>query len=225
VHEEKSAPITVGSYPFPHPKLTEDFSMPRSIIAVTATALLLFLLLPAGYSAARTTAELNVNQKAVEGRLQLQYPLRGQTLETGYDGIYKEDEYRLLGAEIFMGDTLAEDLEFFLGFRGIYGEVTALPLDPNLSSLAFSAKANYTLLRDRLTFPLVLGVQLNLSPEPMSFDDTEKYWSFRANLDFNILRNSGITVGYRYRNADLEKKWLDKTYTEDSVFIGYKITF
>jgi hypothetical protein len=59
----------------------------------------------------------------------------------------------------------------------------------------------------------------------MSFDDTEKYWSLRTSLDFNVLQDSGITVGYRYREADLEKRGLNRSYEEGSAFIGYKLTF
>lgn len=199
--------------------------MPRHILTVLAVSLLGLVLLPAAHSATRTTVELNANHEAVEGRLQLKYPVRANTVSIGYDAIYKEDEYRVTGIEAFLGGGLTRDLDCFIGFRGIYGEVTALPMDPNLSSVGFSAKSNYTILQDELGFPLVWGVQLTVSPQPLSFDETEKYWSFRTNLDFNILQDSGITLGYRYRDADLEKRGLDTSYEEGSVFIGFKLSF
>lgn len=199
--------------------------MSRHILTALAVFLLCLVLLPAAHSAMRTTAELNANHEAVEGRLQLQYPVRANIASIGYDAMYKEDEYRVTGIEAFLGRGLTRDLECFIGFRGIYGEITALPRDPNLSSLGFSAKTNYTFLRHELGFPLVWGTQLTVSPKPLSFDETEKYWSFRTNLDFNFLQDSGITLGYRYRDADLEKKKLDTSYDEGSFFIGYKITF
>jgi len=199
--------------------------MPRALLAFLALSLLVFVLLPAAHAATRTTAELNANHESVEGRLQLQYPVRANTVSIGYDTIYKEDEYLVAGVEAMLGRNLTRDLESFIGFRGVYGEVTALPKDPNLSSVGFSAKTNYTFLRNELGFPLVWGAQLTVSPKPLSFDETDKYWSFRTNLDVNILQDSGITLGYRYRDADLEKKSLDRSYTEGSVFIGFKLTF
>jgi hypothetical protein len=197
----------------------------HALTALAALLLVVVLLTPAAQAATRTTVELNVNKDTIEGRLQLQYPLRANTVNVAYDGIYKEDEYRIAGVEFFLGNTLSRDLECFLGFRGVYGEFTALPREPKLSSVGFSGKSRYTLIRDLLAFPVVWVAQLTVSPEPMSFDDTEKYWSLRTSLDFNVLQDSGITVGYRYREADLEKRGLNRSYEEGSAFIGYKLTF
>lgn len=199
--------------------------MLRSIFCAVSISLSILLLLQTTHAATQKTVELNVNQETVEGRLQLEYPVRANTLNIAYDMIYKDDEYLAAGAEVLMGRAMYRDLEFFLGFRGLYGEVTGLPKDPNISSVGFSGKTQYTLFRDELAFPLIAAAQITVSPKPLSFGDTEQYWSFRTNLDFNILQNSGITVGYRYRDADLEKRGLNTSYSEDSVFIGYKLTF
>jgi hypothetical protein len=199
--------------------------MMRHVLTLLAVSLLCLLLFPWAHAATRTTAELNANHEAVEGRLQLEYPVRSNTANIGYDAMFKEDEYRVTGVEAFLGSSLTRNLDCYIGFRGIYGEVTSLSNDPNISSLGFSAKAEYTFLEDKLGFPLVWGTKLTVSPKPLSFDETEKYWSFRTNLDVNFLQDSGITVGYRYRDADLEKDSLDTSYDESSVFIGYKLTF
>jgi len=199
--------------------------MTRNALTALAAVLFLFLVVPVTHSATETTVELNVNHETVEGDIQLEYPVRTNTVSVGYDAIYNEDEYRITGAEVLLGNALTRDLECYLGFRGEYGEINALPHDPNLSHVGFTAKANYTLLRDALPFPIVWGNQLTVSPKPMSFDETEKYWSLRTNLDFNVLQNSGITVGYRYREADMEKRGREESYDEGSVFIGYKLTF
>ena len=199
--------------------------MKLNLFTALTVGLLVFLLLPGTVSATQTTVELNANHETVEGRLHLKYPALQNTLTVGYNGIYKEDEYRLAGAEFLLGDEILPDLSCSIGFRGVYGEVTSIPKDPNISSVGFSGKAKYTLFRDELRFPLILATQLTVSPKPLSFEDTENYWSFRSNLDINVLQNSGITVGYRYRDADLEKRGIERSYSEDSVFIGFKLTF
>jgi len=199
--------------------------MKRYLLTALTVGLLGFLLLPGTVSATQTTIELNANHETVEGRLHLKYPALQNTLTVGYNGIYKEDEYRLAGAEFLLGDEILRNLSCSIGFRGVYGEVTSIPKDPNISSVGFSGKAKYTLFRDELRFPLILATQLTVSPKPLSFEDTENYWSFRSNLDINVLQNSGITVGYRYRDADLEKRGIERSYSEDSVFIGFKLTF
>ena len=199
--------------------------MKQHLLSALTVGLLGFLLLPATVSATQTTVELNANQETIEGRLHLKYLALQNTVSVGYNGIYKEDEYRLAGAELLLGDEILPDLSCSIGFRGVYGEVTSIPKDPNISSVGFSGKAKYTLFRDELRFPLILATQLTVSPKPLSFEDTENYWSFRSNLDINVLQNSGITVGYRYRDADLEKRGIERSYSEDSVFIGFKLTF
>lgn len=199
--------------------------MKRHLLSALTVGLLGFLLLPSTVSATQTTVELNANQETVEARLQLKYPALQNTLSVGYSGIYKEDEYRLAGAEILLGNEILQDLSCSIGFRGVYGEVTSIPKDPNISSVGFSGKAKYTLFREELRFPLILATQLTVSPKPLSFEDTEDYWSFRSNLDINILQDSGITVGYRYREADLEKRGIERSYSEGSVFLGFKLTF
>jgi len=199
--------------------------MTRNALTAIAAVLFLFLAVPVTHAATETTVELNVNRETVEGGIQLEYPVRANMVSVGYDAIYNEDDYRIAGAEVLLGNDLTRDLECYLGFRGEYGEITALPQDPNLSHVGFTAKANYTVLREVFAFPVVWGNQLTLSPKPMSFDETETYWSLRTNLDFNVLQNSGITVGYRYREADMIKRNRERSYDEGSVFIGYKLTF
>ncbi len=199
--------------------------MTRKALTALVAVLFLFLVAPVTHSATETTVELNVNHETVQGGIQLEYPVRTNILSVGYDAIYNEDEYRIAGAEVMLGNALTRDLECYIGFRGEYGELTALPKDPNLSHVGFTAKANYTLLRDALPFPVVWENQLTVSPKPMSFDETENYWSLRTNFDFNVLQNSGITAGYRYREADMEKRGRERTYDEGSIFIGYKLTF
>jgi hypothetical protein len=199
--------------------------MTRKAITALAAVLFLFLVVPVTHSATETTVELNVNHETVEGGIQLEYPLRTNLVSVGYDAIYNEDEYRIAGAEVLLGNALTRDLECYLGFRGEYGELTALPQDPNLSHTGFTAKVNYTLPLVTLPFPVVWGNQLTVSPKPLSFGDTENYWSVRTNLDFNVLQSSGITTGFRYREADMEKRDRERSYDEGSVFIGYKLTF
>lgn len=199
--------------------------MKRHILTALTVGLLGFMLLPATVSATQTTVELNANHETVEGRLHLKYPALQNTLTVGYNVIYKEDEYRLAGAEFLLGDEILHNLSCSIGFRGVYGEVTSVPKDPNISSVGFSGKAEYTFLRNKLRFPLILATQLTVSPKPLSFEETESYWSFRSNLDINVLQNSGITMGYRYRDADLEKRGIEESYTEGSIFLGFKLTF
>lgn len=199
--------------------------MPRKTVTALAAVLFLFLMVPVTHSATETTVELNVNHETIEGGIQLQYPVRTSMVSVRYDGIYNENEYRIAGAEVTLGNVLTRDLECFIGFRGEYGEINDLPHNPHLSHVGFMAKANYTLLREVFNFPVVWGNQLTVSPRPLSFGDTEKYWSLRSNIDFNILQDSGITAGFRYREADMEKRGRKSSYNEGSVFIGYKLTF
>lgn len=195
--------------------------MRHRISIVLAAAFLGLILWPAASSAelSRTTVELNANHETVEGRLQFESPLLQNTLFTGYNAIYKDDEYRLMGLDFLLGDRVRPDLLVALGFRGVYGKVTALSEEPYLSCIGFMARGEYTLPVE-LPFPLVLGGQLNYSPQPLSFDDTEDYWSFRAHFDINVLQTGGITLGYRYHDMDF-----GQSYTEDSFFLGFKLSF
>lgn len=144
--------------------------MKRHILTALTVGLLGFMLLPATVSATQTTVELNADHETVEGRLHLKYPALQNNLTVGYNVIYKEDEYRLAGAELLLGDEVLHNLSCSIGFRGVYGEVTSVPKDPNISSVGFSGKAEYTFLRDKLRFPLILATQLTVSPKPLSFE-------------------------------------------------------
>ena len=184
-----------------------------------------FFIATSSHATTKYELEMNVNNKTFETALGFSVPLQTNSLNTRFNYIYKEDRYKKGGGELMLGNRFLKDrLGFKLGFNGIYGEIMDLRSDPKISNIGFVFGIDYEIPEGDLPVPVVLATKGSLAPEPMSFKDTENHFEYRANLDINILNNAGITMGYRYFKTDFED-FYKNSYSEQSVFIGYKLTF
>jgi len=66
------------------------------------------------------------------------------------------------------------------------------------------------------------GGMFYYAPGPLCFSDADRYVESRANIDFEVIRNGRITVGYREIETDVKKR--DVTYNE-TLYAGFKFLF
>lgn len=170
--------------------------------------------------------EMNVNNRTFEGALGYSTLLNENTLGTRFNYIYKKDRYKKGGGELMLGNRFLSDrLDIRLGFNGIYGKITDLNKNPEISNIGFVLQGEFTLPEKDLPFPIVVGNKISIAPEPMSFEETKTHFQYRAHADFNILSNAGLTMGYRYFKTEFEDNFYKDHYSEHSLFIGYKLKF
>jgi hypothetical protein len=87
-------------------------------------------------------------------------------------------------------------------------------------SLPLSFHMGYTI---PMMVPIHLLAQFHYAPEVLSFMDANNYIEYRFDIDFELIRNALINVGYR----NLEMKFDNTAYLNynESVYIGIKFRF
>ncbi len=200
--------------------------MYRTLLKIITCLFFFSFVFAATSHAVQYELEMNVNHETFEGALTYSTPLDNNNFNARFNYIYKEDKYKKGSGELLLSNQVLDDkLTFNLGFNSIYGEIMDLHKDPKISNVGFVFGLEYTLPDHNLPIPVVLANKASLAPEPICFENTKSHFQYRANLDFKILNNAGITMGYRYFRTNFENGFEKDDYSEQSVFIGYKLTF
>lgn len=180
---------------------------------------------------ATNQAELNVNNKELEGQVRIDMKQMGVV---SLDGFY-------IGARILDGDESNSDrigntdplmevsfmvqrpvqevpgLSIGLGIKGEYTKFDG----NNFAALPLGIEADMKLPLE-ISIPFYVGGALYYAPSVLSFRDGENYLETRVHFDVEPIKNGRIEIGYRMIDTDVENR--DITYN-DAWYLGMRLDF
>ena len=170
--------------------------------------------------------EVNAGSSTLEARFNATLPLEQGFLTTGIGAIYNDDDYKIVDVKLALGgEVLLPELSFNLGFKGVLGNIEKDYKDGDLMAIGFLFSGKYTIPETISPIPIDVSVGFSLAPDPLCFSDSDRYLEVRTSLDFCIVKNGAIILGYRYIKVHFDDdhgKWKmsDKTF-----FIGYQLRY
>jgi hypothetical protein len=193
----------------------------------------LTLLAISGVSAfAMHMAEININDKDVDGKLQFDMGQFNTNIEP--DAIFlgarmmkghrdhsdfSVDPKVLVEANFLMRRPFGAERAFTLGM-GLKYDYTEFG-DNRYSALPLGLEVGYRLPFDIPT-PLHIGGALYYAPEVLSFGDAHDFLEYRVNIDIEIIDNGRITTGYRNIDTNIEHHNLNYN---SAFYLGFKFAF
>ena len=175
-------------------------------------------------------AELNVNNKEVEGQIRLDLSQMGVALDGAYAGA------RILNGDESNSDRIGNidplmEISFMvmrpvdsvpglaLGL-GIKGEYTKFD-GHRYAAIPLGLEADMKLPL-ATPFPFYVGGALYYAPSVLAFHDADKYLETRIHLDVEPIHNGRIEVGYRQIDTDVKNHNI--TYN-DAFYFGLRLDF
>lgn len=175
------------------------------------------------------TCGLRANQSSIEANAEALMDLSPNpaVLTLGADAVYDSDDFNFIALRALMGSNmLTKGLTGKLGFKGVLGTAERTGPDSNLINLGFMIAASYDLSDAFPAYivPLTVSASYTISPQPLCFNDTKEYQEFTADLDWKIVNNAAINVGYRHlvMKFDSPVHWQK---TDNAGFVGFKFFF
>jgi hypothetical protein len=171
--------------------------------------------------------QLLANQSAIDGEFNALIDLTESILTTGVSGVYKDDHYRYFSGMLAIGNELiTEGLSGELGIFGNIGRGYKPGRKATLASAGFMLSAAYDVskgLQDAV--PMILMSRISLSPEPLCFQDTDRFAEVIAEIQWQALKQAAVVVRYRYLDADFERKSAKWQKTDNAGYLGLKFIF
>lgn len=171
--------------------------------------------------------ELNASYSDIEARFDNTLALEQGFLTTGIGAVYSEDDYNIADVKLTLGDgILLPGLKFNLGFKGVLGNIEREGTeDARLVAIGFLFSGKYSIPEAISPIPIDVSVGINVAPEPLCFLDSDRYWGFRTSLDFRIVKNAAIILGYRYIEVRFDDDPGQWEMSDDTIFLGYQLSF
>jgi len=170
--------------------------------------------------------EVNVGSSVLEARFNATLPLEQNNLTTGIGVIYNDDDYKIADVKLALGgEAFLPELTFELGFKGLLGNMEKDYKDGDLMAVGFLLLGKYVIPEIILPIPVDVSAGFAFAPDPLCFSDSEKYLEFRTGLDFHIITNAIITLGYRYIKADFDNNYGQWDTSDGTLFIGYRMMY
>ncbi|MBW1614032.1 MAG: hypothetical protein JRJ57_08690 [Deltaproteobacteria bacterium] len=170
--------------------------------------------------------EVNVGSSVLETRFNATLPLEQNNLTTGIGVIYNDDDYKIADVKLALGgEAFLPELTFELGFKGLLGNMEKDYKDGDLMAVGFLLLGKYVIPEIILPIPVDVSAGFAFAPDPLCFSDSEKYLEFRTGLDFHIITNAIITLGYRYIKADFDNNYGQWDTSDGTLFIGYRMMY
>jgi hypothetical protein len=170
--------------------------------------------------------ELNASHSALEARFGAALPLEKGFLTTGIGAAYRDDHYKIADLKLTVRKgILLPELRFDLGFRGVLGKVEKDYRDGDLMAIGLLFSGQYTIRETISPIPIDMSVGFSLAPEALCFKDSERYREVRASLDFRIVENGAIILGYRYIKVQLDDAHGQWEMSDGRIFVGYQLRY
>ena len=170
--------------------------------------------------------ELNASHSAIEARFNATLPLEQGFLTTGIGAIYRDNDYKIADMKLALGKgILLPELRFNLGFKGVLGNIEKDYKDGDLIAIGFLFSGKYTIPESISPIPIDVSVGLSLAPDPLCFSDSDSYLEVRTSLDFCVVKNGAIILGYRYIKVHLDDDHGQWEMSDATLFVGYKIRY
>lgn len=185
------------------------------------------IMITSGISFASTyELEVNAGHSAIEGRLDRTTTIEKGLLTTGIGAVYNDDDYKIANVKLTLGNGISlPELKFNLGFKGLLGNIEKDNKDGDLMAVGFLFLGKYSIPETISPIPIDVSVGFSYAPDSLCFLDSDRYLDFRTSLDFRIVKNAAIILGYRYikvRFDDNRGRW---EMSDDAVFLGYQLRF
>jgi hypothetical protein len=191
--------------------------------------LLTLLLIPGPTPAADTSFQLNVNSDEVEGRIDVKLNPYQTPMSFGGGFLYSDDneEYWLANINLAVKDEVfTPPLSLGAGFKGIFGRTDFGPFDRDTAALAFQFLGEFDFRKTTsANVPISIVAEVSYAPDILSFNDTEKYFDFYTAGYFHINYFASVFVGYRDLEIDYKAGGRKDTLSDDSFFLGVKLSF
>lgn len=170
--------------------------------------------------------EVNAGHSALEARFGATLPLEQGFLTTGIGAIYSDDDYKIANVKLTLGkEVLLPELRFDLGFKGVLGNIERDYKDGDLMAVGLLFSGRYTVPEAISALPIDVSVGFSLAPDPLCFKDSDRYLEVRTSLDFCIVKNGAIVLGYRYIKARLDDNHGQWEMSEGTLFAGYQLRY
>ena len=170
--------------------------------------------------------ELNASQSNIEATFEDRVALAHGFLTAGIGGMYDEDDYRIAHAKITLGDgVLLSGLSLNLGFKGILGNIEKDHKDSDVMAVGFLISGSYPIPEIVSPLPIDVSLAFSIAPDPLCFLDSNMYMDVRASLDFRVVKNAAIILGYRYVEVRFDDDHRDWEKSDGTFFIGCRLEF
>lgn len=90
------------------------------------------------------------------------------------------------------------------------------------SSVPLGIEASYRLPADMM--PIYLNGMFYYAPSVLTLEDADSFLEYRVGLDFEVIEDGRVLVGYRVMNTDYDDIRGDVEYNK-SAYIGFKFAF
>ncbi len=170
--------------------------------------------------------EVNASRSALGARFGATLPLEQGFLTTGIGAAYSDDHYKIADVKLSVRKGIfLPELEFDLGFRGVLGNVEKDHRDGDLMAIGFLFSGRYTIPETISPIPTDISVGFSLAPDPFCFKDSDRYLDVRASLDFCVVKNGAIILGYRYIKVRLGEDHREWEMSDATLFVGYQLRY
>jgi hypothetical protein len=170
--------------------------------------------------------EVTASRSDLEARYRADLPLDKGILSTGLGAIYRNDDYKIADMKLTLGKELwAPGLWLHLGLKGVVGEVERDQKKGDLTAVGVLVSARYPIPPTISPLPLGVSAGVSFAPEPLCFSDAERYIDVRTSLDFRIVKNGEILLGYRYIYARLQDNRGKWNISDATLFLGYRLSY
>jgi len=169
---------------------------------------------------------LSANQYALDSEIMGLFDISDNSIMGSISGVYDTDDYKILFMNVLIQDEIMFDgFTGGLGFRSAWGEAEKKYTDGDIFNLGFVCYGSYDLSKTSLNeYPITISASFCLSPEPLSFLDTEKFKEVLAECSWKVLDKAALVLNYRYIKIDFKnrKKW-DKS--DSTGYMGLRFFF
>jgi len=197
----------------------------KRMLINTIIPIVVFVMLPGElFAKSQFMFGIQANRTAIEIFGEKGFYIQPSTIYVGARGLYYEDNYSVFGLHAMVGNVIHRGLTGKIGFKGAAGEFKRRGKDnQDLAALAFSIAGSYDLSEIVASHyvPVILNVNLNYSPRPLSFEDSERFFEALLSADWMFLENAAITACFRY----LDVNFNDWGRSHGSGYLGFKFVF
>ena len=197
--------------------------MLKKLTLITASAVSAFAL---------HTAEININNKDLEAGIKLDIGQFNRDVEPNTmfvgakflnaDDAHSSDSITSLEPYyeanfLIMREVGNYGISFGMGVKFNYAQVGT----SDFSALPLGVELEYKLPTPK-EIPVSFSASFYYAPEVLSFADATEYLDYRAHFDIELIKNAGITLGYR--NLNISANSSSKNYNS-SVYFGFQVGF
>ena len=170
--------------------------------------------------------EVNAGHSALGARFGATLPLEQGFLTTGIGAIYSDDDYKIANVKLTLGkEVLLPELRFDLGFKGVLGNIEKGYKDGDLMAAGLLFSGRYTIPETISALPIGVSVGFSLALDPLCFKDSDRYLEVRTSLDFCIVKNGAIVLGYRHIKVRLDDNHGQWEMSAGTLFAGYQLRY